>query len=680
MYSNKSDKTKVDSSIKSFGEKYSYYIWLIAISIAGLLILLHRSRLGVDFTDEAWYVSDPYWVAKGSIPYVNNWTQASGFTLPLYLFYYCFLAITGGNEGIVLFSRVLFCLWKTGITVFTFWVMKKAQITVAPILALPIIIYNPAVLYDINYNSIGWSYSLLIMALLAMQLTAHEKKSKHDIMLGTIAGALMGRCIIGTPHTLVVCGIIVIILFVRKNFTALKGFILGGVFCMIAVVLFCIMRAGFREFIIGIQYYYNDLGYGGKNDIMAILGAAFVALRNHVLVIVVLCVFAAGTWFILHNPKIVSFISLKGVRILGFLCGVFAMAFILISTICGDIIDLSFLSPNMAFLINYIVPVLVSGIVIISIRILFHDSRITNVAILLLACFFILIMEYYLYKYSAAPPGIGGPTKYGWFVPFICACYDCEKQVKRKLLFVAYLSVVYFVVFVFQGMTVLYGMENRAYWNYAPMIFGIYSIYVCADQLIKDHYQLKNITLFVLGIFTTVMVVRGGYNYVYREEPIKNLTAKVDSGIWKGCYTSKGRADTVLALEKYIADRTEESDQVFCWGHWAVFVQLMSKGQLCSPGPLGVGQISIFDVWHMYQVVPNRIFVNMDELDSRSLLNENNTRWVFISKFYREADSIEYVSYLGPNDKFRLIEYDIADYEAALSYADEMASEVYEFD
>ena len=77
--------------MKSISDKKLYYIQLLFFSVIGFIVIFHRSRMGVDLTDETWYSSEPYWVAKGSIPYVNNWTQASGFTLPLNLFTYLIL-------------------------------------------------------------------------------------------------------------------------------------------------------------------------------------------------------------------------------------------------------------------------------------------------------------------------------------------------------------------------------------------------------------------------------------------------------------------------------------------------------------------------------------------------------------------------------------------------------------
>lgn len=597
-------------SRKEFSIKNNYYFWLCICSITGLIVLLHRCRLGVDLTDDAWYTADPYWVAKGAIPYVNNWTQASGFTLPLYLAHYCFLNITGENEGIFIFSRVLFCLWKTIVTAFSFFALKRADISVSPLLSMPIIIFNPAMLYAINYNSIGWSYSLLIMAIMAKALTAHEESPhRHNLIIGVAGGFLMGRCVIGTPATLIVCFMIIMILLFRRNISSLSGFILGGMFCAIAVMLFCIVRGGIRETVIGFQYYFKDLTYLGAVD------------------------------------------SIK-----------------------------SSFYDSMIYLIRYISPAVAVLSVVILLRLIINNTEYYNGVILTICCVLLLFSLRYFLQYSYNAPGVGNLTKFGWFIPLVCVCFICEDSVKKKLAFGASLALIYFSVFVFQGMTVLYGIENRAYWNYSSFIFGIFSVYTCAANYGKIKGKHCTLTLVAVCLAISVLSVRGAYDYVYRDVDVGYLDTKVTSGPWKGCYTTKERAETVPLLEDFIKSRTEQSDHVLCWGHWSSFMNLLYNGYICAPSPLDTGQKNGFDFWHMYQVVPNKVFVNIDELDSRHFLTDKNNIWSFINEFYEETDSIEYVSYLGTENKFSIIEYEISDYEAALKYADEMASVVFDFD
>ena len=56
--------------------------------LLAVLAVFFRMQRGVDITDETWYVAEPYLVSQGQlIPYVDNWTQSPGFSIPLAFFF-----------------------------------------------------------------------------------------------------------------------------------------------------------------------------------------------------------------------------------------------------------------------------------------------------------------------------------------------------------------------------------------------------------------------------------------------------------------------------------------------------------------------------------------------------------------------------------------------------------------
>ncbi|MDD3138577.1 MAG: hypothetical protein PHX08_06360 [Lachnospiraceae bacterium] len=107
-------------------DKFSHLQILSGILFAvGLLCLLYRIKFGIDFTDETWYCAEPYLIAKGAIPYVDNWSQAPGFTFPMFLIYKIFLFFNNGTEGIILFSRGLYVLWSCLILIIVWKLFNK---------------------------------------------------------------------------------------------------------------------------------------------------------------------------------------------------------------------------------------------------------------------------------------------------------------------------------------------------------------------------------------------------------------------------------------------------------------------------------------------------------------------------------------------------------------------------
>ena len=240
---------------------------------------------------------------------------------------------------------------------------------------------------------------------------------------------------------------------------------------------------------------------------------------------------------------------------------------------------------------------------------------------------------------------------------------------------------VYVCVYLLQGFVSIYGFGARAYWLFIPLVMGIYSTSVVLEESVLLNNKTFQSFVLIIGTAVLFLVVRGAYRYIYRDMPYKELTTSVESGVWKGCYTTHDRAEMLVKLEQELQSRTTENDQVLCWGRWACFMNLMTNGKLCSASPLGSGQKNGFDFWHMYQTVPNKVFVNIDEDDVNELQSDKYAIWVFIEKFYEKTNEISYLSYDQKGDPIKLCitEYKVSDSAGALSYADEKASEVFSF-
>lgn len=588
---------------------------LILFALIGCIIIVFRCRLGVDLTDDVWYSSDPYWVAKGSIPYVNNWTQAPGFTLPLFVFHSFYMTVTGSNEGIILFSRILFCVWRTLVIILSFYCFRKSGIYIPPLLAIPIIALQEYQLYAINYNSIGLSYTLLIFSILSISINSDGKLSPNkEKIIGVIVGLLMGRCVIGTPSTVVVLVFIIFMLLYHNKLIMLKCFIIGGILAALSVITFCCYRGGVAHFIIGIQYLFKDLGY--------------IQASGKLIV---------SSWNITRS------------------------------------------------LFWYLVPsFLIIGIIVVLKCLLKNRIKIYNYSIIIISSLMLVCAIYYLKYYTGSSSSLVMATKYGWVIPSICVFFQCDNSVKKKLRFIQYLSLAYMCVFIVQIYISVNGFSSRMYLNYTSLILGIYSIYICFLKTYKKNSIYHEAGLLICCLAITIFVVRGSYMYVYRDLPCKQLTEKVERGVWRGCQTTQKRASTVVEIERYMRSRTNDNDQVLCWGKWACFLNLLHNGHLCSASPLGSGPKNGFDFWHMYQVVPTKIFVHVDTDDRYGLMSETDNTynvWGFITRFYTKEDEFNYTSYdeQGKPVYYRIVEYDVFNPDDALLYADFMATKVFDF-
>ena len=89
-------------------QKNIFILCELCIILLTVFLLINRIQYGIDFTDESWYVAEPYIVAtEGLVPFADVWNQAPGFTIPLAVIFKLFVSITKGTEGVVLFPSAL---------------------------------------------------------------------------------------------------------------------------------------------------------------------------------------------------------------------------------------------------------------------------------------------------------------------------------------------------------------------------------------------------------------------------------------------------------------------------------------------------------------------------------------------------------------------------------------------
>ena len=56
----------------------------------------------------------------------------------------------------------------------------------------------------------------------------------------------------------------------------------------------------------------------------------------------------------------------------------------------------------------------------------------------------------------------------------------------------------------------------------------------------------------IICLLLVLATLKANYTYVYRDQSIENLKYRVESGIYKGIYTTKERAETLPAIERYL--------------------------------------------------------------------------------------------------------------------------------
>jgi hypothetical protein len=131
------------------------YVVAVAISLFALGATLKRIRLGVDYTDEAFYIGIPYRFAMGDRPFVDelNIVQTSAFFTYPFVKVYTMIA---GTTGIFLFMRVLFVTFMACVGVAAARLAStRVTAPAALLIGTSCVIYLPGSVPALSYNTIG---------------------------------------------------------------------------------------------------------------------------------------------------------------------------------------------------------------------------------------------------------------------------------------------------------------------------------------------------------------------------------------------------------------------------------------------------------------------------------------------------------------------------------------------
>lgn len=288
----------------------------ILITIICFVCMVCRVRFGVDFSDEAWYVAEPYIVSQGATPYVDLWTQASGFTFPLCYIYDIFINLNKSTEGIFLFSRLVYVVWVFILGFVTCILVKNIPF----IFYLSYIMVGINALYDINYNTIGQFYSFFVLTVLFIK--EDSECNKTNWWIGILAGICMARSIIGTPYTIIVFVLSLFFLIIKKRYSSLSGFVIGNILMAIITISYCSVKGnGIYSIYYGLKCFLLDGAYQNiipRYDFVDALLEQFIAYKNMWICLSVLGVLKIFFLFVPVSAKKQSFQKSTAITILVF--------------------------------------------------------------------------------------------------------------------------------------------------------------------------------------------------------------------------------------------------------------------------------------------------------------------------------------------------------------------------
>ena len=209
----------------------------------GIIVFLMALRIhySIDFTDESWYVAEPYVTAmKWSLPFVNNISQSPCMTFPLSAFFAIWRNVKCSTEGIVLFGRYLYLCVSLLMNYLTVAIYNRHSEVKIPIIiiGLQIVFSNSYSLFELNYNTIGMIYLPLVLALCIVECSSE----KRDMICGIIMGGIAARMILGSPQTILALIVIVVYLIIEKRINKLFGGFIGILNTVVLVLVWNLCR------------------------------------------------------------------------------------------------------------------------------------------------------------------------------------------------------------------------------------------------------------------------------------------------------------------------------------------------------------------------------------------------------------------------------------------------------
>lgn len=207
------------------------------------LIGLYRCFLGVDLSDEALYISDPFFVAHGAVPYVSNWLQTPGFSFflaPVVAFYELFAP---SHEGIFLFMRLFFLVVKWLMYFCICFLFRNTQYKYAAwLISLPVTLNFFGMLPSLNYTNIPLMGLLLAGILLLDQW--YSKAQREMRFLPYVNGVILACITLCSPTQVLNCLIFAGFYYFFIGRRACRQYIVGGLGTALFLTLYMMVKAG----------------------------------------------------------------------------------------------------------------------------------------------------------------------------------------------------------------------------------------------------------------------------------------------------------------------------------------------------------------------------------------------------------------------------------------------------
>ena len=581
----------------------SKYLENVIIGMMAVIVIVLswvRLSLGIALSDEAYYVAEARLLAQGAVPFVNNWTQTPGHTIIYFWLVPLFENITGGTEGLLLYMRRAYFIFKLLMLSCVFLLLRKyIRPQTLVLFLLTIVVFAPFNLYMFSYNSMPPLFILLSAAFILYTLLSDSK----SILFACLAGICMTLCCLTNPPQIIVA-IVFGFLFLACWIKFKKGqpilppltYIISGLISAIAIITILIIAGG------GIEKLYNG--------IHILLSTPYFELQNRPLA------FQLDTIkiFLTHVGHLLLYICVAIV--------VLALPLFFYRRYCGV------------------------------------HQPVAKKSLILIACLLgLMFFVFYCLGFMGSKNMAMQRTFDAGIVilPIILFCLIDGKTGILKNLCLVFLWIPFIIYFIVSATFSAMILRNMWYVcfiaNMSSVLFFSFAVQSVKTTRPGDWYSefIKKIRPSTLiCIWACILIASallGSFTSTYRDVTFNIADAQITKGVYKGIYTSEHNAAAILQLEASIQKLTNANDCIL-FRDAAPIGYLMTNASFCTPSTWDMtlytngfnDDSSLHAYFKLVDKMPNKIiYVNWGKDRVQSIDKEDYIFNNFVFENYRLA-------------------------------------------
>jgi len=217
---------------------------VVAVVFAAVVIvgLLQRLAISVDFTDESFSTALAYRFALGDRPFIDELNAAQTAGMILTPFVWLYVKVTGSAAGIMMFTRLLFLVFKLATSATVFATIKRhLSWPLALVTSLVCVVFVPHSIPNLGYNVLGSGF-LVLGGFVAVRGFGSAQQKRALFW----AGICNGLATLAYPPLVVPAAVLGVVILVASE-SSLRDFgeyVLGGVLVVLCVLPFLLAAGG----------------------------------------------------------------------------------------------------------------------------------------------------------------------------------------------------------------------------------------------------------------------------------------------------------------------------------------------------------------------------------------------------------------------------------------------------